>query len=100
MVLLFCQSGKAPNTTHREFAMKSQISVVYAPTPLRTLREICEALGVGERMVRRWVSNGAPIAVELVHNRPRYSAELAQLQAWRVAASAEENKVCKDCMPV
>ena len=37
--------------------------VVYAPMILRSLAEIKEAFGVGERQIKLWVQ-GAPIAVE------------------------------------
>lgn len=56
----------------------------YAPRVLRNLREICEAMGVGRELVRKWVLQGAPIAVEGSGKKTRYSAELAALQAWRL----------------
>lgn len=57
--------------------------VVYAPVILCSLAEICRMFGVGERQVRRWIGQGAPIAVEGEGARTRYSAEAARLQAWR-----------------
>ena len=38
--------------------------VTYLPKILKSMREICEEMGVGEKVVRRWVACGAPIAVE------------------------------------
>lgn len=39
-----------------------EIVVVYAPRILRSLAEIKEAFGVGERQIKLWVRQGAPIA--------------------------------------
>ncbi len=41
-----------------------EVVVVYAPKILRSLAEIKEAFGVGERQIKLWVRQGAPIAVE------------------------------------
>ena len=41
-----------------------EVMVVYAPMILRSLAEIKEAFGVGERQIKLWVRQGAPIAVE------------------------------------
>lgn len=57
--------------------------VAYVPCILRTMAEICEAMGVGQKTVRKWVAQGAPIAVEGDGRRKRYSAEMATLQGWR-----------------
>lgn len=38
--------------------------VAYVPRILRTMAEICEAMGVGQKTVKKWVAQGAPIAVE------------------------------------
>lgn len=59
-----------------------------APRILRTLDEICETFGVGRKTVRAWARRGAPIAVEGQGGRTRYSAEINDLQRWRVRASA------------
>lgn len=57
---------------------------VYAPLVLRNMGEICEVMGVGHRTVRKWVEQGAPIAVEGENRRKRYSAEALSLQKWRM----------------
>lgn len=57
--------------------------VVYTPTPLNSMREICDKLSVGEVTVKGWVESGAPIAVEGSGAKTRYSAELARLLIWR-----------------
>ena len=62
--------------------------VVYLPKILRTLTEICAEMGAGPETVRRWVQEGAPIAVEGEGVKRVYSAEAARLQAWREAACA------------
>lgn len=59
--------------------------VVYAPRILRSLAEIKEAFGVGERQIKLWVQQGAPIAVEGEGRKVRYSAEAVRLQVWREA---------------
>lgn len=66
---------------------RNVLTVAYVPTPLRSLREICESLGVGEKTVKNWIERGAPIAVEGEGPTTRYSAELAGLLAWRTAGS-------------
>lgn len=58
-------------------------AITYAPKILRNLAEICEEMGVSAKVVRRWVRDGAPIAVDKSANRIRYSAETARLQFWR-----------------
>lgn len=63
------------------------VVVAYVPNVLRNMREICEKMGVGERTVKRWIAQGAPIAVEGDARNTRYSAELARLQCWREANS-------------
>lgn len=60
-----------------------EVVVVYAPRILRSLAEIKEAFGVGERQIKLWVRQGAPIAVEGEGNKARYSAEAIRLQVWR-----------------
>lgn len=57
--------------------------ITYTPRILRTMAEICEAFGVGEKTVKAWVQQGAPIAVEGDGRRVRYSAEMVELQRWR-----------------
>lgn len=59
-------------------------AIVYNPRILRSMAEICVEMGVSEQKVLDWKSQGAPIAVEGVDNRARYSAESAALQKWRV----------------
>ena len=66
-------------------------SVTYAPHILRSLREICEVMGVGHRRVREWVRRGAPIAVEGEGCKARYSAEAASLQLWRELQNSKEH---------
>lgn len=62
--------------------------IAYMPKILRNLEEICSEMGVSAKVVRRWVSEGAPIAVDCSgSNKVRYSAEAATLQAWRVTQS-------------
>lgn len=61
--------------------------VVYAPTILRSMAEICDAFGVGVKRVRSWAESGAPIVVEGEGAKRRYSAEAAELHAWRVMES-------------
>lgn len=36
--------------------------VSYTPKILKSMREICEEMGVGAKVVRRWAACGAPIA--------------------------------------
>ena len=60
-----------------------EVMVVYAPMILRSLSEIKEAFGVGERQIKLWVQQGAPIAVEGEGSKVRYSAEAVRLQVWR-----------------
>ncbi len=62
--------------------MKS-VAVAYLPKILRSMSEICEEMGVGEKAVRSWVQQGAPIAVEGAGSKTRYSAEAGMLQVWR-----------------
>ena len=61
-------------------------AITYTPKILRNLTEICEAFGVGEKTVKAWVKQGAPIAVEGDGRRVRYSAEMVRLQEWRVSS--------------
>ena len=58
-------------------------AIAYVPKILRNLEEICSEMGVSAKVVRRWVRDGAPIAVDKSANRIRYSAEAARLQLWR-----------------
>ena len=58
-------------------------TIIYTPKILRTMAEICEAFGVGEKTVKAWVKQGAPIAVEGDGRKVRYSAEMVRLQIWR-----------------
>ena len=58
-------------------------AIAYVPKILRNLEEICSEMGVSAKVVRRWVRDGAPIAVDKSANRIRYRAEAARLQLWR-----------------
>ena len=60
-----------------------QAQVNYVPKILRNMAEICREMGVGEKMIRAWVEQGAPIAVEGQGKKLRYSAEVSALQSWR-----------------
>lgn len=62
-------------------------AITYTPKILRNLAEICEVFGVGEKTVKAWVKQGAPIAVEGDGRRVRYSAEMVELQKWRFLGS-------------
>lgn len=44
--------------------MSREILVSYTPKILRSLAEIKDVFGVGERRIKLWVQQGAPIAVE------------------------------------
>ena len=68
-----------------------------APRILRTLDEICETFGVGRKTVRAWARRGAPIAVEGHGARSCYSAEINDLQRWRVHASARCDAFSMPC---
>ena len=59
------------------------VVVSYTPKILRTMTEICEEMGVGPKTVKKWVEQGAPIAVGGEGGNSRYSAEAVRLQAWR-----------------
>ncbi len=59
--------------------------VFYQPLILKNLAEICAAMGVGPTQVREWAEMGAPIAMDGRGSRTRYSAEMAELQQWRVS---------------
>ena len=63
--------------------MSREILFSYTPKILRSLAEIKDVFGVGERRIKLWVQQGAPIAVEGEGNNVRYSAEAARLQVWR-----------------
>ena len=67
-----------------------EVMVVYAPRILRSLVEIKEAFGVGERQIKLWVRQGAPIAVEGEGRKVRYSAEAVRLKVW-----SDEDKIKK-----
>lgn len=73
--------------------MYKPMEVSYTPRVLRSLREICEACGVGEKVARRWAGYGAPIAREGEGRNVRYSAELAALQAWRAGYFARRERL-------
>lgn len=68
-------------------------TIIYAPRILRTMSEICEAFGVGEKTVKTWVKKGAPIAVEGDGRRVRYSAEIMRLQLWKETSYGSSGKV-------
>lgn len=61
---------------------------LYVPRILRSMREICDVMGVGEKTVRDWARRGAPIAVEGLGRKSRYSAEAVRLQKWREGRDA------------
>lgn len=63
--------------------VEQQIVVTYQPKILRNMREICEEMGVCSKTVKKWVKQGAPIAVEGEGGKKRYSTETIRLQAWR-----------------
>lgn len=63
--------------------MSREILVSYTPKILRSLAEIKDVFGVGERRIKLWVQQGAPIAVEGEGSNVRYSAEVVRLQVWR-----------------
>lgn len=65
-------------------AQRENAQVSYVPKILRNMAEICEEMGVGPKTVKKWVEQGAPIAVEGEGAKVRYSAEVALLQIWRV----------------
>ena len=67
----------------REGGERPMPTVVYAPRVLRSMAEICDALGVGPKTVKAWVEKGAPIAVEGEGGNSRYSADITRLQMWR-----------------
>ncbi|MCH5277743.1 MAG: MerR family transcriptional regulator [Desulfovibrionaceae bacterium] len=60
-----------------------QAKIAYYPKILRNMEEICREMGVGAKTVKKWVAEGAPIAVEGEGHNVRYSAESARLQVWR-----------------
>lgn len=62
--------------------MNEVCKVIYTPKILTSLRDICHEFAVGERCVRKWIREGAPIAVRGTRNGLRYSAELMQLHNW------------------
>ncbi len=66
--------------------------VSYTPKILKSMREICEEMGVCAKVVRIWVAAGAPIAVEGRDKRRKYSAEAARLQLWRETAAGTKQK--------
>ena len=59
------------------------VLVSYTPKVLRNMAEICEEMGVGPKTVKKWVEQGAPIAVEGDGRKVRYSSEMVRLQTWR-----------------
>ena len=64
---------------------RESAQVAYVPKILRNMAEICKEMGVGPKTVKKWVEQGAPIAVEGDGRKVRYSAETARLQMWRKA---------------
>lgn len=76
------ESGGRGNDGFGE-GLGGDVFVPYVPRILRNMKEICSEMGVCSKVVRRWVSSGAPIAVEGRDRRVRYSAEAARLQLWR-----------------
>lgn len=59
------------------------MAIIYAPSVLKSMNEICKVFGVGAKQVRGWVDAGAPIAVEGEGFKTRYSTEMVRLQVWR-----------------
>lgn len=66
-----------------KMGQKESTQVAYVPKILRNMAEICEEMGVGPKTVKKWVEQGAPIAVEGDGRKMRYSTEVVKLQAWR-----------------
>lgn len=62
---------------------RESAQVAYVPKILRNMAEICKEMGVGPKTVKKWVEQGAPIAVEGDGANSRYSAESVRLQLWR-----------------
>lgn len=62
---------------------RESAQVAYVPKILRNMAEICKEMGVGPKTVKKWVEQGAPIAVEGDGRKVRYSTEMVRLQAWR-----------------
>ena len=62
---------------------KESAQVAYVPKILRNMSEICKEMGVGPKTVKKWVEQGAPIAVEGDGGKKRYSSEAIKLQLWR-----------------
>ena len=62
---------------------RESAQVAYVPKILRNMAEICEEMGVGPKTVKKWVEQGAPIAVEGDGRKVRYSSEMVRLQTWR-----------------
>ena len=67
------------------------VSVNYVPVVLRSLSELCRAVGVGCEQVRKWVAADAPIVVDRDEKGEitRYRAELNRLYLWQEARSKE-----------
>lgn len=63
----------------KDMSKDQGLYTVVAPMHLRNLSEICEMFGVGERTVKKWKEEGAPIVFDR-----KYSAEYNALQKWRV----------------
>lgn len=59
------------------------VVVAYAPKILRNMAEICKEMGVGPKTVKKWVEQGAPIAVEGDGRKRKYSSETVRLMMWR-----------------
>lgn len=72
--------GERGMTAHKS---AGDVAASYVPKILRNMAEICEEMGVGEKTVKKWVAQGAPIAVEGSKKNVRYSAEAVRLQLWR-----------------
>ena len=70
-----------------EMAQRDNAQVSYVPKILRNMAEICKEMGVGPKTVKKWVEQGAPIAVEGEGAKVRYSSELLYLQLWRIRTS-------------
>lgn len=62
-------------------------NITYAPVILNSMVEIMACFNVGRETVLEWVDAGAPICVEYLVGKPRYSCEKARLQEWRLARS-------------
>lgn len=66
-----------------------EIRITYTPVLLKNMVEIMAAFNIGRETLLEWVDAGAPICVERDGRQPKYSCELAALQAWRLERSKQ-----------